>query len=128
MNLFFVYRESGESGPVRLLTPGLTGTLLPGVVRDSLLALAPDLGCTIEEGRISVDDWRKGCADGTLTEVFACGTAAVIAPVGHVKSRNGDWAVGDGKPGEITLRLRQALLDLQYGRAADPHGWMRRIG
>ncbi len=83
MNLFFVFSEGGRT---RLLTPALTGTLLPGVVRDSLLALAPELGLDIEEGRISVDEWRKGCEDGTLTEVFACGTAAVIAPVGHAKS------------------------------------------
>jgi branched-chain amino acid aminotransferase len=123
MNLFFVL-DDGK----RLLTPALTGTLLPGVVRDSLITLAPDLGLTVEEGRISVDDWRKGCADGSLTEVFACGTAAVIAPVGHVKSRQGEWQVGDGEPGDVTMRLRQALLDVQYGRAADPHGWMRRIG
>jgi branched-chain amino acid aminotransferase len=110
------------------MTPALTGTLLPGIVRDSLLQLAPELGLTIEEGRLSVDDWRQGCEDGSLSEVFACGTAAVIAPVGHAKSRHGEWQVGDGQPGPVTLRLRQALLDLQYGRAADPHGWMRPVG
>ncbi len=124
MNLFFVFSEGGRT---RLLTPALTGTLLPGVVRDSLLTLAPDLGLEVEEGRISVDEWQKGCTDGTLTEVFACGTAAVIAPVGHAKSDQGEWTVGDGTSGEVTLRLREALLELQYGRRADPHGWMRRI-
>jgi branched-chain amino acid aminotransferase len=123
MNLFFVL-----DGGTRLLTPALTGTLLPGIVRDSLLQLAPELGLTVEEGRLSVDDWRKGCEDGSLSEVFACGTAAVIAPVGHAKSRQGEWQVGDGQPGPVTLRLRSALLDLQYGRAADPHGWMRPVG
>ncbi|MGI8536170.1 MAG: branched-chain amino acid aminotransferase [Mycobacteriales bacterium] len=123
MNLFFVL-----NGGTRLLTPALTGTLLPGVVRDSLLALAPSLGLTVEEGRISVDDWRKGCADGSITEVFACGTAAVIAPVGHAKGRSGTWSVGDGSAGPVTMRLRAALLDLQYGRAADPYGWMRPVG
>jgi branched-chain amino acid aminotransferase len=122
MNLFFVL-----DGGTRLLTPALTGTLLPGIVRDSLLQLAPELGLTVEEGRLSVDDWRKGCEDGSLSEVFACGTAAVIAPVGHAKSRQGEWQVGDGQPGPVTLRLRSALLDLQYGRAADPHGWLRRV-
>ncbi len=60
--------------------------------------------------------------------MFACGTAAVIAPVGHAKSSSGEWTMGDGDSGEVTLRLRSALLDLQYGRAADPHGWMRHIG
>jgi branched-chain amino acid aminotransferase len=127
MNLFFVFAGSGGSG-TRLMTPALTGTLLPGVVRDSLLQLAPELGLTVEQGRLSVDDWRKGAEDGSLTEVFACGTAAVIAPVGHAKSSSGDWTIGDGGSGEVTLRLRSALLDLQYGRAADPHGWMRRVG
>ena len=128
MNLFFVTRPEGSGSGTRLLTPALTGTLLPGIVRDSLLQLAPGLGLTIEEGRLSVDDWRKGCEDGSLSEVFACGTAAVIAPVGHAKSRQGEWQVGDGQPGPVTLRLRQALLDLQYGRAPDPHGWMRPVG
>ncbi|MCU1445818.1 MAG: branched-chain amino acid aminotransferase [Frankiales bacterium] len=123
MNLFFV-----SDGGTRLMTPALTGTLLPGVVRDSLLQLAPELGLTVEEGRISVDDWRKGAEDGSISEVFACGTAAVIAPVGHAKSSSGEWTMGDGSSGEVTLRLRSALLDLQYGRAADPHGWMRRVG
>jgi branched-chain amino acid aminotransferase len=123
MNLFFVF-DNGT----RLMTPALTGTLLPGVVRDSLLTLAPELGLAVEQGRISVDDWRKAVEDGSLTEVFACGTAAVIAPVGHAKSRQGEWTMGDGSSGEVTLRLRSALLDLQYGRSEDRHGWMRRIG
>ena len=127
MNLFFVRSDSADGG-ARLMTPALTGTLLPGVVRDSLLALAPSLGLPVEEGRISIEEWRDGCADGTIREVFACGTAAVIAPVGHVRSRQGDWAVGDGNAGEVTLRLRSALLDLQYGRVADPYGWMRPVG
>jgi len=121
MNLFFVLDGA------RLLTPALTGTLLPGVVRDSLLTLGPELGLSVEQGRISVDDWRKGCLDGSLSEVFACGTAAVIAPVGGVKSRQGEWTVGDGQPGPVTLRLRETLLDLQYGRTPDPYGWMRRV-
>jgi branched-chain amino acid aminotransferase len=122
MNLFFV-RDGGRT----LMTPALTGTLLPGVVRDSLLQLAPQLGLAVEEGRISVDEWQKAAQDGSLSEVFACGTAAVIAPVGHVKSAQGEWANGDGTPGEVTLRLRAALLDLQYGRAADPFGWMHPV-
>jgi branched-chain amino acid aminotransferase len=124
MNLFFVLQDGDRT---RLLTPALTGTLLPGVVRDSLLQLAPELGFEVEEGRLSVDEWQSRVSDGALTEVFACGTAAVIAPVGHVKSRQGEWTMGDGQPGRVTLALRAALLDLQYGRAADAHGWMRRV-
>ncbi len=125
MNLFFVLDDG--AGGARLLTPALTGTLLPGVVRDSLLTLAPELGLPVEEGRISADEWRKRAEDGSITEVFACGTAAVVAPVGRAKSRQAEWTVGTGEPGPITMRLRAALLDLQYGRAADPHGWMHRV-
>ena len=126
MNLFFVMGRPGEQA--RLLTPALTGTLLPGVVRDSLLTLAPDLGLPVEQGRLTAQQWREGCADGSIREVFACGTAAVIAPVGHAKSTAGDWSVGDGSAGPVTMRLREALLDLQYGRTPDTHGWMRPVG
>lgn len=121
MNLFFVYDKGRDA---RLMTPALTGTLLPGITRDSLLALGRDLGHSVEEGRISVDEWRSGSEDGSLTEVFACGTAAVITPVGAVKSARGSWTVGDGGPGEVSMRLRQALVEIQRGAARDPHGWL----
>jgi branched-chain amino acid aminotransferase len=124
MNLFFVY-GSGDS--VTLMTPALTGTLLPGVTRDSLLTLAPDLGYGVEEARISSDEWKAGNLDGSISEVFACGTAAVITPVGAVKHSTGGWTVGDGEPGPVTKRLRQVLLDIQHGTAPDLHGWMHPI-
>ena len=125
MNLMFVFGQ-GESA--RLVTPELTGTLLPGVTRDSLLNLAAHLGIPAGEGRISVEDWQAGNANGEISEVFACGTAAVVTPVGSVKSAAGEWTVGDGEPGPITMRLRHALLDLQTGRAEDPFGWVHPIG
>lgn len=121
MNLYFVYGD-------RIVTPELSGSLLPGITRASLLRIAADLGHEVSEGRISVDDWREGNADGSLTEVFACGTAAVITPVGSVKSARADWTVGDGQPGEVTMKLRKALLDIQTGAAPDTHGWMHRLG
>jgi branched-chain amino acid aminotransferase len=124
MNLCFVY---GKGRAARLMTPALTGTLLPGVTRDALLDLAVDLGYQAEEGRISTEEWRAACADGSLTEVFACGTAAVITPVGAVRSARGSWTVGDGGPGEISMRLRQSLVDIQRGAAPDPHRWMRPL-
>ena len=124
MNLCFVY---GTGRDARLMTPALTGTLLPGVTRDALLKLAVDLGYQAEEGSISTQEWRAGCADGSLTEVFACGTAAVITPVGAVKSANGSWTVGDGKPGEISMRLRQSLVDIQRGIEPDPHRWLHPV-
>jgi branched-chain amino acid aminotransferase len=124
MNLYFVY---GSGDDARVVTPKLSGTLLPGITRDSLLRMAADLGYATEEGLISTDEWRAGNASGELTEVFACGTAAVITPVGQVKSAAHEWTVGDGTPGPITMRLRQALLDLQTGHAPDPHGWMHKL-
>ncbi|HJQ03255.1 MAG TPA: branched-chain amino acid aminotransferase [Jatrophihabitans sp.] len=124
MNLCFVY-GSGEHA--RIVTPKLTGTLLPGVTRDSLLTLATDLGYGAEEGMISTEDWRIGNASGEITEVFACGTAAVITPVGEVKGAQAEWTVGDGRPGPVTMRLRQAMLDVQTGAAPDVHGWMYQL-
>jgi len=124
MNLFFVY---GSGADARVVTPKLTGTLLPGITRESLLRLAQDLGYSSEEALISTEDWRAGNASGELTEVFACGTAAVITPVGHVKSAGAQWSVGDGGAGPVTMRLRAALLELQTGRAPDPYGWMHRL-
>ncbi|MFZ0324891.1 MAG: branched-chain amino acid aminotransferase [Actinomycetes bacterium] len=124
MNLYFVY---GSGDQARLLTPELTGTLLPGVTRDSLLQVAADLGYPAGEGRIDVDTWRRLNESGEITEVFACGTAAVITPVGHVKSSNASWQVGDGAAGPVTVQLRERLLDLQRGRVADTHGWMHTL-
>jgi branched-chain amino acid aminotransferase len=121
MNLYFVFGH-------RIVTPELSGSLLPGIIRDSLLSIAADLGYEVSEGRISVDEWKRGNEDGTLTEVFACGTAAVITPIGSVKSTRADWTVSDGQPGPVTMRLRAALLDIQSGRAADPHHWMHPLG
>jgi branched-chain amino acid aminotransferase len=125
MNLFFVRSRPGAAP--QIMTPELTGTLLPGVTRDSLLQLAPRLGIEAVEDRISVEQWRAECASGDLTEVFACGTAAVIAPVGTVRSATGEWTVGDGRPGPVTLRLREELLGIQYGSAADPFGWAHKV-
>ncbi|MCP9944478.1 branched-chain amino acid aminotransferase [Streptomyces somaliensis] len=120
MNLYFVYGD-------RIVTPELTGSLLAGITRDSLLQLARDLGYESEEARVSTDQWRRDTENGTLTEVFACGTAAVITPVGTVKSAGGEWTQGDGRPGEVTLRLRRALLDIQTGAAEDTRGWTHPV-
>jgi branched-chain amino acid aminotransferase len=124
MNLFFVL---GSGDDAELVTPELTGTLLPGITRDSLIALAEEMGHRVTERRFSVDEWRQGVADGTVTETFACGTAAVITPVGEVKGRTGDFTVGDGTPGPLTMRLRESLLDIQHGRVADTRGWLHQV-
>ena len=124
MNLFFVY---GSGKDARIMTPPLTGSLLPGITRDSLLTLAPDLGIPASEGTISVEQWRSGCESGEITEVFACGTAAVITPVGEVKGATGSWTIGDGQPGPVAMRLREQLLGIQFGRLPDPYGWVHKI-
>jgi branched-chain amino acid aminotransferase len=124
MNLFFVL---GSGADAELVTPELTGTLLPGITRESLITVARERGHTVTERRFSVDEWRAGVADGSITETFACGTAAVITPVGEVKARTGDFTVGDGTPGPLTMQLREHLLDVQHGRVADSHGWLHRV-
>jgi branched-chain amino acid aminotransferase len=121
MNLYFIL--DGDT----LVTPELNGSLLPGVTRDSILQLASELGLKTEVRRISTDEWRETAANGRMTEAFACGTAAVITPVGHVKGSDGEFTVADGGSGEVTMKLRGALLDLQHGRSADTHGWITRL-
>ncbi|MGY5885884.1 branched-chain amino acid aminotransferase [Modestobacter lacusdianchii] len=124
MNLFFVL---GSGADAELVTPELTGTLLPGITRESLITVARELGHRVTERKFTVDEWRAGVADGSITETFACGTAAVITPVGTVKARTGDFVVGDGTPGPLTMQLREHLLDVQHGRVADGHGWLHRV-
>ncbi|GHE83198.1 putative branched-chain-amino-acid aminotransferase [Streptomyces longispororuber] len=121
MNLYFVYGD-------KIVTPSLSGSILEGITRDSLLTVARDLGYASEEARVSIDQWQTDTENGTLTEVFACGTAAVITPVGTVKARRGEWTHSGGRPGEVTMKLRDALLDIQRGVAEDKHGWMHRLG
>lgn len=124
MNLFFVFKDGAGH---KLVTPKLTGTLLAGVTRDSLLKLAGDLGYGIEERMFSVQDWEQGLNDGSLVEVFACGTAAVITPVGEVKSDTATWVINGGEFGPHASKLRESLLAIQYGTSPDQHGWMHRV-
>ncbi|MBQ1083589.1 MULTISPECIES: branched-chain amino acid aminotransferase [unclassified Nocardiopsis] len=124
MNLWFVF---GEGENARLRTPPLTGTLLPGITRESLLTLAPDLGIAAEEEPLSIEEWKAAAESGEMTEVFACGTAAVVTPVGHVKSDDGEFTIGDGQPGPVTMRLREELVGLQTGLREDRHGWITRF-
>ncbi|HEY1622090.1 MAG TPA: branched-chain amino acid aminotransferase [Streptosporangiaceae bacterium] len=124
MNMYFVY---GSGDRARIVTPALTGSLLPGITRDALLSLAPTLGIPAAEGAVSAPEWRAGCGSGEITEAFACGTAAVITPVGEVDSVSGGWTIGDGSPGPVTMRLREALLGLQFGQQPDPHAWVHKV-
>ncbi|MGN6688170.1 MAG: branched-chain amino acid aminotransferase [Actinomycetales bacterium] len=123
MNLYFVTADG------RIVTPSLTGTILEGVTRDSILTLAKQLGHEVEERRVSAEEWQAGVADGSITEVFACGTAAVITPVGKLVSGDGEYVTPSGteEAGPVATAVRQALLDVQYGRSEDTHGWMTRL-
>jgi branched-chain amino acid aminotransferase len=124
MNLFFVL---GSGADAKVVTPELSGSLLAGITRDSLLTLAGELGYQIEERRFSTEEWEKKVESGELTEVFACGTAAVITPVGSVKHAEGSFQINGGRTGEVSMRLRDALTAIQRGTAPDSHGWMTRL-
>jgi len=121
MNLYFVFDDGS------LVTPALTGTILPGITRDSLLSLARDEGLTVREERYSLDQWREDAASGRLVETFACGTAAVVTPVGKVAGRDGEFTVGSGGPGQLTSKLKERLVAIQRGEAPDPHGWVMKL-
>jgi len=120
MNLYFVQSDGS------IVTPELSGSILEGITRDSILSLARDLGHDVVERRVSIDEWREGVTSGAITEVFACGTAAVVTPVGRLKWDGGEVVSAEDEPGKVTSDIRSALVDIQYGRAEDRHGWMTR--
>ena len=121
MNVFLVYNDG------TLVTPELSGSILEGITRDSILQLARDRGMRVVERKVAIDEWKQGVASGEITEVFACGTAAVITPIGELKGDG--FAVGNpsAPAGEVTMSLRQELTDIQYGRVPDRHGWLVRL-
>ena len=121
MNVYLITTDN------ELITPELTGSILEGVTRDSILTLAADFGLTPVERRIAITELLDGVKSGEITELFACGTAAVVTPIGTLKNQDGSHQVGSGESGETTLALRQQLRDIQYGRAEDKYGWLRRI-
>ena len=121
MNLYFVHADG------TIVTPELTGTILEGVTRSSILELSQDLGHKANERRVGIDEWRAGVASGEITEVFACGTAAVVTPVGRLAWDGGEAVMAGEEAGPVTTAIRARLLDVQYGRAEDTHGWMRRL-
>src|SRR5439155_25712549 len=121
MNVFYVFDDGS------LATPPLTGTILGGITRDSVMTLAGQLGFPVREEPYTFEEWRADAASGLLREAFACGTAAVITPIGTVRSPEGEFTVGDGGIGTVTGRLRAALVDIQRGRAEDANGWVHRV-
>jgi branched-chain amino acid aminotransferase len=123
MNLYFVHDDG------TIVTPETSGTILEGITRSSIIELSGKLGHRVEERAITIDEWRDGVASGRILEVFACGTAAVVTPVGVLKWRGGQVgdAGGSAVTGPVTRQVRAALVDIQYGRAEDTFGWMHRV-
>jgi branched-chain amino acid aminotransferase len=121
MNIFLVF----EDGSIQ--TPPLSGTILPGITRDSLLTLAREEGLVVREERYAIDQWEADAKSGRLVEAFACGTAAVVTPIGKVSSPSGSFTIGAGGPGQVTQRLKDRLVGIQRGIASDPHNWVMRL-
>jgi branched-chain amino acid aminotransferase len=121
MNVFFVMKDGS------LVTPALTGTILEGITRMSVIQVAKDMGREVTERKITLDEWRDGVASGDITEVFACGTAAVITPIGVLKDATEFIGSEDAKAGETTMAIREQLLGIQTGTVPDTHGWLTRL-
>jgi branched-chain amino acid aminotransferase len=121
MNIFFAFDDGS------VLTPPLTGTILPGITRGSIIELLRHNGVNVREEPYAIDQWRADSQRGRLREAFACGTAAVVTPIGKVKSDHGEWQIGSGEGGNLAVNLRQELSAIQRGRVAAPGDWIRRI-
>ena len=121
MNLFFVFKDGS------VVTPALDGTILHGITRDSVITLLKDRGHKVEERKFSLDELRNAAKSGDLVEVFACGTAAVVTPVGLLKSRKEEIEIGGGEPGALTVSIREELTSIQYGNLPDKHGWLVKL-
>jgi branched-chain amino acid aminotransferase len=121
MNMFFVFEDGS------LLTPPLGGTILPGITRNAILTLAREAGLSVREERYSIDQWQEDAASGKLTESFACGTAAVITPVGKVTRGDQAFTIGAGSAGQVTQMLKDKLVGIQRGQIEDTHGWVVKL-
>ncbi|NOX80943.1 MAG: branched-chain amino acid aminotransferase [Deltaproteobacteria bacterium] len=120
-NIFFVIGD-------QLITPKLSGSILPGITRDSILQLARDLGIKTQERRISIDEVIAAQEDGSLREAFGSGTAAVISPVGELCYQDRTIIINGGRVGDLSRRLYDNLQDIQRGRQEDVHKWLVRVG
>ena len=121
MNLFFIHKDGS------VVTPPLDGTILHGITRDSVITLLEDQGRKVTQRRFALEELRDGATSGEIVEVFACGTAAVITPVGLLKSKNEEIVIGGNEPGEVTVALRKELTGIQYGTVTDRHNWMLKL-
>ncbi|NJS15107.1 MAG: branched-chain amino acid aminotransferase [Sphingopyxis sp.] len=121
MNVMFVFADGS------IVTPPTSDTILHGITRDALLTLARDAGLTVREEPYAIDQWQADAESGRLTESFACGTAAVVTPIGKVTRGTTSFTIGAGGPGQVTGMLKDKLVAIQRGRAADVHGWVVRV-
>lgn len=110
-----------------IVTPPLTGTILSGVTRDSVLILLREWGLSVSERPITIDEVIAAARNGTLREVWGTGTAAVISPVGELAYRGERIVIHEGRIGELTQRLYQAIVDIQYARVPDSRGWTQEV-
>jgi len=120
MNLFFCIDEE-------LITPPLTGSILPGITRDSVIRIARDWGIKVSERPVSIEEVIETASNGRLTEAFGSGTAAVISPVGQITYKGKDYTVGGGKMGPLSQRLYSEIVSIQYGEKPDHRGWIQTI-
>ena len=121
MNIFFVFDDGS------LLTPPLGGSILEGITRDSIVTLAKRAGRVVREEPYSIEQWRADVRSGRLRECFACGTAAVVSPIGEIKAANGGFVIGNGEGGEVTDGIKAELTGIQRGEIADVDGWVRKV-
>ncbi len=121
MNIFFVYNDVIHTAP---LDPG---TILAGVTRESVIQIAKDFGYTVKEEMLAIDDLIEGIYNGKVTEAFGTGTAASIAPVGSLFYQNKEHVINNFQNGEISTKLYERLIGIQYGLIEDPYGWIVRV-
>ncbi len=124
MNLFFVWKDGNKK---TLVTPPLSETILPGVTRRSLIQLAKDNGIAVNERKVSLSEVIEGTGSGQLLEAFACGTAAVVTPIGKIKSTEGEWTVHKDGLGPVAGQLRERLVGIHDGSGEDTHNWVHEF-
>jgi branched-chain amino acid aminotransferase len=120
MNIFVKFDDE-------LVTPPLSGSILSGITRDSVLTLTRDMGINVSERQVSIDEVIAGIESGKVTEMFGCGTAAIIAPVGSLWYKKNSYTVADGKTGALTQHLFDELTGIQSGERFDPYGWVVEV-
>ncbi len=120
MNVMFRFGDE-------IATPMLTGSILPGITRKSCIELLKAEGWTVNERLISIDELGEALKNGTLTEAWGCGTAAVVSPIGELFYKGESFKIGEGKIGEVTQKLYDTLTGIQWGKIEDTHGWIRKL-